>query len=270
MAEHDVNNQIKAKFEDMYSTVSGVAKDTPMSLFSVFQENCFNRNLAVALTEYKNTNLFEKTILDIGCANGKLLRQFLQWGARAEKLYGIDLSELALVKAKEISPYAINYQLKPGDDTGFPEHFFDIVTMSNVFDTFTDKALRARIAKEVERILTPEGIFIYADYNPDYLSWIKQYVKKMGYKFNYYVLDAWDVVPYEELRQYFSGWKMKIYPCCLPDLLFAQGLSAESWLDFSTLEGRLAAGEVLYFDGIPGDREDKRVRPARDVIVFSR
>ncbi|NLG19705.1 MAG: class I SAM-dependent methyltransferase, partial [Fibrobacter sp.] len=45
-------------------------------------------------------SLKEMKILEVGCGNGGWLRDFVQWGAHSENLYGIDLLKDRIEEAK--------------------------------------------------------------------------------------------------------------------------------------------------------------------------
>lgn len=93
-------------------------------------------------------------ILDIGTGNGYVLKEISEETTKKIHLYGNDNSEAMLKKAKENCNSATfslcsNYNLKYEND------FFDMVVGKNV-TRFS--------AKEVNRVLKPEGLFIFREY----------------------------------------------------------------------------------------------------------
>ena len=46
-------------------------------------------------------------VLDVGCANGRWLRYFIQWGARPENLHGIDLMQERIEIGKSLCPASV-------------------------------------------------------------------------------------------------------------------------------------------------------------------
>ena len=66
-------------------------------------QECHRETLRL-LAAHKYHPLSDLRILDVGCGDGNMLRQFLQWGAMAETLSGIDLRQepVAYARAGEI------------------------------------------------------------------------------------------------------------------------------------------------------------------------
>ncbi len=93
-------------------------------------------------------------ILDIGTGNGYVLKVISEETTKKIHLYGNDNSEAMLKKAKENCNNATfnlcsNYNLK------YENNFFDMVVGKNV-TRFS--------AKEINRVLKPEGLFIFREY----------------------------------------------------------------------------------------------------------
>lgn len=96
---------------------------------------------------YKDGNL-----LDLGCAFGFFLLKAEKFGF---KTWGIDISKLAVEKAKKncranLRPLDISKQKLP-----FPANFFDVVTM---FDTLEHLENYTFALKEVRRVLKRNGV----------------------------------------------------------------------------------------------------------------
>jgi ubiquinone/menaquinone biosynthesis C-methylase UbiE len=118
------------------------------------------------------TTLADKRILDIGCGTGRELLNLIRYGAKPENLYGLDLLQGRIDIAKQLNP---NVDFRCGDaaDLPYEDSSFDIVTQFTVFTSIIDTGMKSSIAKEMLRILTPDGIVIWYDYhmnnpkNPD-------------------------------------------------------------------------------------------------------
>jgi ubiquinone/menaquinone biosynthesis C-methylase UbiE len=147
-------------------------------LYSYFNEaNLFviherERALICSLKQLRLTDLSDRRILDIGCGSGGFLREFVKYGARPKNLYGIDLLEERIEKARELNP---NIDFRCGDASNLPyeDHFFDIVMQFTVFTSILDSGMKEKMASEMLRVLKADGTIIWYDYyvnnpwNPD-------------------------------------------------------------------------------------------------------
>ena len=141
----------------------------PGNLF-IIQER--HKKILELLDRYKMNPLDNKKILDIGCGNGGWLRDFIQWGARPQNLYGIDLLEERINGAKLINPN-INFVCGNAQALKFPDENFDIVLQATCFTSIFDLEMKKKIALEMLRVLKNDGIILWYDFrynnlkNPD-------------------------------------------------------------------------------------------------------
>jgi len=153
----------------------------PASLFTFYQRE---KKLLNLLKKYGFNHLEDKKILDIGCGNGGVLRDFIKYGAIPENLYGVDLLPDRIERAKKLSPH-INFYLGSATELPFENEFFDIVMQFTVFTSILDYSMKQKIAQEMLRVLKPDGIIIWYDYwiskptNPDVKGVGKQEIKKL-------------------------------------------------------------------------------------------
>ena len=118
-------------------------------------------------------------ILDVGCGDGNMLRQFVQWGGQPENLAGIKLRPEPVRQAQHLNP---NVDIRCGDASKlpWPDASFDLVCQHTVFTSILDDGMRQRVATEMARVLRPGGGILWYDFtynnpsNPD--------VKKVGAK----------------------------------------------------------------------------------------
>jgi len=111
-------------------------------------------------------------ILDVGCGDGNMLRQFLQWGAQPEQLAGIELRPEPVHKANYLNP---NLDVRCGSATNLPwsDASFDLVCQHTVFTSILDPTMKQQIATEMSRVLRPGGAVLWYDFiynnprNPD-------------------------------------------------------------------------------------------------------
>ncbi len=104
----------------------------------------------------------ETSILDVGCGTGQWLAEFLQWGARAANLHGIDLLDERIACARARLPSS---DIRSGDarHLPWPDDSFDLVTQFAVFSSILDPGVRHDIAAEMLRVLRPGGRILCYD-----------------------------------------------------------------------------------------------------------
>lgn len=108
-------------------------------------------------------------ILDVGCGDGWQLLQFEHWGARPEKLAGIDLIQSrvnhACARFAGCGPGA-GPRLQVGDASNlpWPSASFDVTYQGTVFSSVLDSGMKRAMAREIVRVLRPGGTLIWYDF----------------------------------------------------------------------------------------------------------
>jgi ubiquinone/menaquinone biosynthesis C-methylase UbiE len=139
----------------------------PYNLFALQQKN---RLLLRLLADHGLTPLEGRRILDIGCGDGHHLLEFLIWGATRSSLAGIDLLEARVARARERlgarEPAAAGPDLRAGDASRlpWPDETFDIVHQGTVFTSIVDPEMKQAVAREMTRVLKPDGVVIWYDF----------------------------------------------------------------------------------------------------------
>ncbi len=106
------------------------------------------------------------SILDIGCGTGHALLEFGKRYPHA-KLYGIDLSEEMLAKAKALLGRRAILKVASADRLPFRKNSFDSVLCTSAFHHFPKQL---KCIKEMKRVLKPDGRLVLADENFFFLN----------------------------------------------------------------------------------------------------
>ena len=140
------------------------------NLFSIQQRE---RRVLAMLAAHGFADLASLRILEVGCGSGFWLRQFIQWGARPERLAGVDLLLSRIVQGRRLCPAAVSLGCHNARQLGFATSSFDLVVASTVFSSILDDGLRAQVAAEILRVMTRGGAVLWYDFfrnnpsNPD-------------------------------------------------------------------------------------------------------
>ena len=107
--------------------------------------------------------LTDRKILDVGCGDGYMLRQFVQWGAQPGNVAGIDLRRDPVEHALTLTP---NMDIRTGSATHLPwaDKSFDLILQNTVFSSILDGNTRKEIASEMLRVLKPNGSILWYDF----------------------------------------------------------------------------------------------------------
>ncbi|HEY9854232.1 MAG TPA: class I SAM-dependent methyltransferase [Stenomitos sp.] len=107
-------------------------------------------------------DLSEATVLDVGCGTGDDLRQMVRYGARSERVVGVDVLTDRLARARDLAPH-LRFELIDGTCLPFPDASFDLVMQSTVFSSILDPGTQDRLAQEMRRVVKPDGVIVWYD-----------------------------------------------------------------------------------------------------------
>jgi ubiquinone/menaquinone biosynthesis C-methylase UbiE len=108
------------------------------------------------------SSLADMDILDVGCGAGGELRRMTIMGADPERLVGIDLMPARIESARKAMP-ASRFEVGSAHELPFPDASFDLVSQYVVFSSVAHLGLRQAIAREMLRVLRPEGRILWYD-----------------------------------------------------------------------------------------------------------
>lgn len=112
------------------------------------------------LEKYKIKNC---KILDLGCGNGNI--SIIYKTKTASDLYGVDISEKAVMEAKKKKIKAIKKDLN-NEKIPFKNEFFDVVIAGEIIEHVFDTDF---LLEEIHRVLKNDGILILS--TPNIASW---------------------------------------------------------------------------------------------------
>jgi ubiquinone/menaquinone biosynthesis C-methylase UbiE len=151
-----------------------------------------------------------RRIADIGCGSATWLLEFVQWGAHAADLSGIDLSADRIEIARQRLPQAA-FHVGGASELPWPSESFDLVSQFTVFTSILDGALKQAVAAEMLRVLKPGGAILWFDF-------------RVNNPANRHVRG----VPAREIRALFSGCNIDLVPAVLAPPL-GRRLADWSW-----------------------------------------
>ncbi len=108
-----------------------------------------------------------RRILEIGCGTGNWLRTFIQWGARPENLYGVELLNERLDEARQLLPPTVVLVRGNAAHLDFSDEAMDMVAQFCVFSSILNSDIRRQVAQEMVRVLRPGGYIVSYDFHFD-------------------------------------------------------------------------------------------------------
>jgi SAM-dependent methyltransferase len=170
------------------------------------------RQVLAALKRFGVFSLESKSILEIGCGTGYWLREFLNWGARPNNIYGVDLLVDRVAEAQRLCPREVRIECRNAENLAFPNEVFDLVFQSTAFSAILHAGMKRNIASEMIRVLKPDGLILWYDYHIN----------------NPWNADVRGVSKYE-INQLFPNCRISLYRVTLVPPL-ARSLGRYSWL----------------------------------------
>lgn len=176
--------RIRAAYERRKHTVpkSRYAAFTEDSQLSILQ---LQYEMVRLLKRFHQDDLNGREIFDIGCGAGFWIRQFIQWGARPQNIFGIDLIPDRVQEAKRLCPAEVTLQCGDASHLNFQDAIFDIVLQTTVFTSILDSEMKKNVAAEMMRVLRPGGTIVWYDYffsnprNPDVRGVSRQEIQRL-------------------------------------------------------------------------------------------
>lgn len=107
-----------------------------------------------------------KRILEVGCGAGEILLEYMGYNAHPCDLFGIDALPAELSKGHARSQN-LGLSCADGQRLPFLDRSFDLVTQYTVFTSILDQEIRKNIAREMLRVIKPDGMIVFYDFWPN-------------------------------------------------------------------------------------------------------
>lgn len=161
--------------------------------------------------------LVGRSVLEIGCGEGRWLSFFENFGAAPTDVAGIDLDASRVDLCRRRHPEA-DIRLGDATELPWPDARFDVVFQSTVFTSILDVDVRRAVAAEMMRVLAPGGVILWYDFHFDNPR--NRNVRGVRRK---------------ELAALFPGWRIDVERVTLAPPL-ARRIAGHAWWLASTLE----------------------------------
>lgn len=102
-------------------------------------------------------------ILDVGCGVGATLRQYLEYEADPDRLWGIDLLSGFAQKA-HLGTLNLRMVCGSASQLPFPDRSFNFVSQFTLFTSVLESGVKRQIACEINRVLVPGGRLLWYDF----------------------------------------------------------------------------------------------------------
>ncbi len=155
------------RIRSAYAARAATGADERYALTSpanLYLYQCRERDLLAALRRNGLRPLAGRRVLDIGCGNGAVLRDFARYGALPDDCAGIDLLPERIASAREHSPTGMTFDAGSADALSYDAAAFDIALQFTLLSSVLDAAMRRRIAGEALRVLRPGGAIVCYDF----------------------------------------------------------------------------------------------------------
>jgi ubiquinone/menaquinone biosynthesis C-methylase UbiE len=122
----------------------------------------------IKLAEIKETD----KVIEVGCGAGHILEKVPKG-----ELYGIDISEIQIKRAKERLGNKVHVSKAPGESIPYDDKFFDKILCSEVIEHVLDPK---PLLTEMKRVLKDDGLLSLSIPNENLINFTKKALTKTG------------------------------------------------------------------------------------------
>lgn len=163
MTDRDEMQRLRAEYARREKTGLSAGKYSRFNPAQLFLYQSRERALLALLRKHGCTQLSSLSIAEIGCGSGGVLAEFQLWGAKPEKLVGVDVLYPRLAEAHTRLPEAA-FACAEGQRLPFPSNSFDLMLQFTAFSSILSPQMKQAMAAEILRVLQPHGILIWYDF----------------------------------------------------------------------------------------------------------
>ena len=203
-----------------------------MNPFDIHPEAWTDENFDYHLAAFKP--YVSGKLLDYGCGDGQFGQRILP---HCDRVYGVDVSELAIERAKERFPGITLSVIDPENRLPFPDEFFDTISAIDVMEHLLDTE---STLEEFNRVLKPGGTVLIAT---NELSRSKLFLIALFYHNTYFY-------PASPHIRYFTRNSLE-------DLLRRKGFEVLLYKKNRTYLGYIPKGQLVVASKTPPRRENK-------------
>ncbi|HSP86832.1 MAG TPA: class I SAM-dependent methyltransferase [Ignavibacteriaceae bacterium] len=130
----------------------------------VYLSNQERERYLIKWLKYAKINPGNSKLFEFGCGSGFNFLTFLKLGFNAKNLYGNDLIEERVAKAKEILPSSINLYVNDLLLLDLPKNYYDIFFQSVVFSSILNSNYKKELADKMWELVKPGGGILWYDF----------------------------------------------------------------------------------------------------------
>jgi SAM-dependent methyltransferase len=163
----------ETRIKSVYAKRQGAFRYSWFNQGHLFRFQQLEQDILAILSDRDFSYLHDKRILEIGCGQGQLLREFIKWGACPENVTGIDILQDRVSRARQLCPPGMEIHCGNAANLPFIKASFDLVIQFTVFSSILDVTVKEMIAGEMLRTLKKDGLILWYDFffdnpsNPD-------------------------------------------------------------------------------------------------------
>lgn len=155
--------RLRGEYENRKLRFAGRDEYSRLNLANFFAIQQRQRAILNVFRENRSVELSKLKILEMGCGNGGILLEFLEFGLMPTNLYGVDLLPDRIMNAHKhlIGSHFIN---SDGQFLPFPSHSFDLVMQFTALSSVLDLDIRRNICSEMLRVVDSLGVILWYDF----------------------------------------------------------------------------------------------------------